>query len=119
MRRRTVVATAVALVVGAGLVVGAVVAFPAGTVGRVAAGGQGQLPASMEGWMFGQCTSDLDDLAAEMVVGQSDGSVSQAETGSLAFSTEGSGASYTVSVREVGVWRVDASRAGVTLVNEN
>jgi hypothetical protein len=119
MRRRTVVATAVALVVGAGLVVGAVVAFPSGTVGRVAAGGQQQLPASMAPSMFGLCDADLDDLGAEMVVGQSDGSPSQAGTGTLAFSIEGSGASFAVSVREVGVWRVDASRAGVTLVNEN
>jgi hypothetical protein len=116
MRRRSRVAVVASLFVVSGFVVAAVVAIPSGTVGRVAAG-QVKLPVTLEASLFGLCMPDIDELIAEMDAARPDAAGETAFDG-LAFSTSGAGGDFTASVEAPGAWRVDASRAGVTMASE-
>lgn len=116
MRRRRLVAIAAGAVIVAALVAVAALAFPTGTVGRVAAGPV-RVPASLEGQMFAMCLPDTGELTAELDKARSG---AQPEAGALylTFSTEGSGRSFTARVEAPGAWRVEASRSGVAIVDE-
>jgi hypothetical protein len=104
--RRTLVAAGVAVIVASGLVVAGVLAFPSGTVGRVATGEE-RLPVTLEGSVFRLCGPNLNELAV------------QADAQSLRLWTEGSGGSYSVGVEKPETWRVEATRAGVTVLPEH
>ena len=106
MRRRSVVAIGAAVLAAAGLVAAAVLGFPAGTVGRTAAG-QIHLPVTLEGAVFQSCMPTTDEP------------LSTGAYQSLAFTTRGSGGSFSASVEVPGAWHVDAGRAGVTIVEEH
>jgi len=118
MRRRSMVAIGVALAAAAGLVATAVVAFPSGPLGRVAAGPH-QLPVTLEGSVFGMCMPDLTRLNSEMEAARPPGVAPEPGTEFLAFSTSGSGGSFTATVEAPGFWRIDASRTGVALASEH
>lgn len=111
MGRRVFVTAAAVLALTAGLVVTAVLAFPAGRDGRFAAGPT-PVPASLESYVFTMCEPNLDRLTAELTPHAEGNQV-------LAISTDGSGSTLSVGVEAPGAWRVEASRAGVTVENEN
>src|SRR4051794_23984411 len=117
MRRRGFVAIGAALVVVAAVAVTAVLAFPSGPVGRAVAG-ERHLPASLEGSVTALCMPDVNKLIGEIEAARTQGAASASGIESFAFSTEGTGGSFKASVEAPGFWRVDASRAGVTLASE-
>ena len=111
MRRRTaVVLTALVLVI-AGLIAGAVVAFPHGTIER-ATGRPAPLPPQLEGSLFELCATTPEAAAAGASIDELAG------TGSMVMSTSGSGSSFSVRVEAVDRWRVDVDRHGATLQSE-
>jgi len=114
MRRRTALAIGAALFVVAGLVVTAVVAFPSRHVARVASADV-PLPLSLEPALFQLCGPRLDRLVAELDADRAAGDLAAQYA---TMTTEGSGGSFS-AVIEAGAWRVEASRAGVTVVNED
>jgi len=114
MRRRSVIAIGAALVVVAGLVVTAILVFPAGTVGRVSAGPT-RLPQSLREQVFHYCLPDTTALidAFDKTHTTAGGTTSTPDY--LSVSTDGSGASFSATVEGTGDWKVDADRSGVTV----
>ncbi len=117
MRRRStrqaVVLAGAALVVAAGLVVTAALAFPVHRVGRIASGATA-LPDTLRPYAFSLCHPDLGSLSAELDALQT----RETPVQYMAVTTDGSGGSFTATVEAPGVWRVQASRAGVTVEGE-
>src|SRR4051812_42630995 len=116
MRRRGLVAIGATVLAVAAVAVTAVLAFPSAPVGRVAAG-ERHLPASLEGSVTALCMPDLTTLISEIEAARAQGATSTPGIEGLDLSTEGSGRSLKASVEAPGFWRVDASRAGVTLAS--
>lgn len=114
MRRRSVLAISAAVLVAAGLVTTAVLAFPVGTVGR-ASGGPMPLPATLEGQMFGYCLPDTTALVDAIDRARTDGAGDQASPELMSVSTNGSGASFSATVEGTDGWQVEVDRTGVTV----
>jgi hypothetical protein len=118
MRRRTALGFGAVLLATVALVATAVLAFPTGSVGR-AASAQPKLPTTLEPSVFRLCLPDVTELTAAVDADLSHGSYAEAIPHYLAFSTQGSGPSFSATVEAPGAWRVEASRTGATVTGEN
>jgi len=114
MRRRSVIAIGAAVVAVAGLVVTAVLVFPAGTVGRVSAGPT-RLPQSLREQLFDYCLPDTTKLIDAFDKTHTTATGSSSTPDYLSVSTDGSGASFSATVEATGDWKVDADRTGITV----
>jgi len=112
MRRRSVIAIGAAVVAVAGLVVTAVLVFPAGTVGRVSAGPT-RLPQSLREQLFDYCLPDTTTLIDAFDKTHTPATGSTSTPDYLSVSTDGSGASFSATVEATGDWKVDADRSGI------
>ena len=104
MRRRTALVCGAALLAVAGLVVGAVFAFPRGPEARATARTV-EFPQELEQLVFTMC---VPPLPADL----SDGGQG------FVFGLAGSGPSFSVRMESQGDWTVVVDRHGVTLQNE-
>jgi hypothetical protein len=118
MRRRTAFGFGAALLAAAAVVATAVLAFPTGSAGR-AASAQPKLPTTLEPSVFRLCLPHVSELTAAVDADLSHGSLSEAIPQYLAYSTQGSGPSFSASVEAPGAWRVEANRTGATIATEN